>query len=1183
MNSGESGTMGISVCGRRFARLVCAWLVLACCTWVSAREPEGKLPGLPLFQMLDSGNGLPSNHTRALVQDHDGLLWIGTRDGLASYDGVAFHIHRHDPADATSLPGNSVQALHVDAENRLWVAIEGGGLSVLDSKRKTWRHLRASTDARFMVEDVFAFESASDGAIWFGGYDSGLYRYDVARDALERFGGELFNGDRHVLMLAAAGDGRVLAGTTQGLLSADASGIVPVRVDAEELHNEPVYDIDIDAAGRMWISAAGGLFEVVDGVAHRQALPEGALAGGVIAMMGSRDGARWVATRNALGLDVGDGWRELRGQGIPVQAGRMQAMLEDREGGLWFATTQSGLAHLAPGWRDFSVLEASHQGGLPGVAADLSQSPDGALWIAGSTGWLVRVDSSGATAIEDANGQWPSHLRSIAALPDGTLLLGHHNGIVRYAPATHSFSPWPQASHVPVAKGGVHLLRLVGSGPDAELWIYVYGIGLERRSLDGELLARFGESEGLANTTVENIVRDSQGALWLATASGAKYLASGVFVKAPGIAKGAVYGLDFASDGTLWVLGFGEVSHYRFDGERWQREAVFTAPDGPPAVEGGGLIVDASGDVFAATLRGLYRFRSADGHWRHYGRRDGLPSGEFGLLPPLRLRNGGIAAATLGGVVVFHPGHLSEPVQTPELRIVRMSVRRNGRVLELAPGEPLRLRHDDRELSIIARLASLSDPTSNRYRFRLAGYEIQWVQALYDGERTFSQLPPGRFELSIVGANATGAWSEPVRIEVEVSPPWWRTALALMAFALLFLLLLAWLAWLWRQRLARAHRLELIERQREWAEQASQAKSAFLATMGHEIRTPMTGVLGMAELMARDGLPPAQHQRAQAILDSGRLMLRLLDDALELARIEAGKLQLSHEIIDPRALLQQVRELLAPLAQRKGLALRVNVDESLPHALMGDPHRIAQIVLNLGNNAIKFTGQGEVRVSARNADGGIELAVCDTGPGMDEATRSRVLRRFEQAEGESTARRHGGAGLGLAICEELARAMQGRIEIESVPGQGSTFRVWLPLETAEPSLEPFVQPAAEETVAGKNLLLVEDDETAATAIAGLLQSLGHRVTCAPQALAALTELGAARFDLALVDLDLPGMDGLELAQLACGLPDAPPLVAITANADPDAPARAATAGMSGFARKPLNAAALAELVARFAR
>src|SRR5690606_8654812 len=124
MNSGESGTMGISVCGRRFARLVCAWLVLACYTWVSAREPEGKLPGLPLFQMLDSGNGLPSNHTRALVQDHDGLLWIGTRDGLASYDGVAFHIHRHDPADATSLPGNSVQALHVDAENRLWVAIE---------------------------------------------------------------------------------------------------------------------------------------------------------------------------------------------------------------------------------------------------------------------------------------------------------------------------------------------------------------------------------------------------------------------------------------------------------------------------------------------------------------------------------------------------------------------------------------------------------------------------------------------------------------------------------------------------------------------------------------------------------------------------------------------------------------------------------------------------------------------------------------------------------------------------------------------------------------------------------------------------------------------------------------------------------------------------------------------------
>ncbi len=1166
-----------------------AWVVLVCCVPVQAQEPasgpEEKLPGLPLFQMLDSGHGLPSNRTTALAQDRDGLLWIGTRDGLASYDGVAFRIHRHDPADAASLPGNSVQALHVDAENRLWVAVEGAGLSMLDARRKVWRHLRADTDPRFTIEDVWAIESGSDGALWFGGYGSGLYRFDVARDALEQFGGEAPGNDTHVLALAATDDGGVLVGSTGGILKARASGMAPVDFDAAELRGQSVYCIDIDAAGRIWIGAASGLFKVVDGAVRRLALPKGSLSSGVMALMRSRDGAHWLGARAGLGLDAGQGWRELRGARIPAQADAVLAMLEDREGGLWFATRQGGLAHLAPDWQDFSVLGIAGEGGLRGVAIDLAQSPDGALWIAGGTGWLARADALGMVHVEDAQGELPSRLRSLVALPDGALLLGHIEGVVRYEPSTQRFSPWPPPGNAPVSRGGVQLLRLSGGGSDAELWVYVYGVGLERRNLQGELLAGFGAAEGLANTTVESIALDSLGVPWLATTSGVRRLdtSHGVFAKVSGIAKGAAYGLDFAPDGALWVQGFGEVSRYRLDGARWKHEATFAAPDGPPAVEGGGLIVDAAGDVFVTTLRGLYRFRHADGQWQRYGLHDGLPSEEFGLLPPLRLRDGGIAAVTLGGVVLFHPSRLSEPLPTPALRIAQASVRRDGRALELEPGAPLRLRHDDRELSIVARLASLSDSTSNRYRFRLKGYETQWVQTAYDGGRTFSQLSPGAYELSIAGANAAGVWSPPLRIDVEVSPPWWRTPLAQLGFVVLFLLLLALLALLWRQRLARVHRLELVERQRQWAEQASQAKSAFLATMGHEIRTPMTGVLGMAELMAREGLPPAQRQRAQAILDSGRLMLRLLDDALELARIEAGKLRLAREAFAPRALLQQVRELLEPLARRKGLALQVEMGDSLPQALMGDPHRIAQILLNLGNNAIKFTGQGEVRVFARMADGGIELAVRDTGPGMDEATRSRVLHRFEQAEGESTARRHGGAGLGLAICEELARAMHGRIGIESAPGRGSTFRVWLPLEAAEHLLEPPARAAAEDAVAGKNLLLVEDDATAATVLAGLLHSLGHRVTCAPQALAALTELGAARFDLALVDLDLPGMDGLELAQLACHLPDAPPLVALTASADPDAPARTTAAGMAGFARKPLNAAALAELVARFAR
>lgn len=1196
MNDGISGATGPTVLGWRFVWMTLAVVMFACCAHAYAQESvraqgsapafEDKLPGVPLFHMLDSVNGLPSNRTTALAQDQDGLLWVGTRDGLASYDGVSFRIYRHDPADPVSLPGNSVQALHVDAANRLWVAIEGGGLSMLDARRRVWRHLRADTDSRFSIEDVWAIESSSDGALWFGGYGPSLFRFDVARDALTHYGSEELGEGGHVLALASAGEGRVLVGTMVGLVQADVRSAGPVDFDDRVVRGESVLAIDIDAGHRIRIGTSKGLFEITGGEVHRIDLPEGALSREtVVALMRSRDGAYWLATLSGLGVETGQGWRELKGQGIPVQADTVLEMLEDHEGGLWFATRRAGLAHLPPGWRDFSVLGVASEGGLRGVATDLAQGPDGALWIVSGTDGLTRADASGLVHVENATGEMPLRMRSLVALPDGALLLGHSEGVVQYEPLSRRFSAWPPAGQDPLPRGGVHLLRHSGIASDRDVWVYVYGVGLERRSLNGDLLRRFPSSEVPSGAVVENIVWDSSHAPWLALSSGVLRMdpASGRFKEVPGIAKGQTYDLDFTPDGALWVQGFGEVSSYRSNGMHWTREALFSGSDSPPVVEGGGLIVDATGDVFVVTLRGLYRFRSADGYWRRYGQQDGLPSEEFGLLPPLRLRDGGIAAATLGGVVLFHPARLSEPLPAAKLRIAQVNVRRDGRPLELDPGEPLRLKYDDRELSIVARIESLSDPASKRYRFRLGGYETQWVRAGWDGERTFSQLPPGRYELSITGANASGAWSPPLRMDVEVSPPWWETSLARLAFALMFLSLMALLAWQWRLRLARAHRLDMIERQRLWAEQASQAKSAFLATMGHEIRTPMTGVLGMAELMAREGLPRAQQRRAQTILDSGRLMLRLLDDALELARIEAGKLQLSHEAFALRTVLQQVKDLLEPLAGRKGLALRMELDESLPQASMGDPHRIAQILLNLGNNAIKFTAQGEVVIAACSAEDGIELVVRDTGPGMDDATRSRVLFRFEQAEGEGTSRRYGGAGLGLAICEELAKAMHGRIGIESTPGQGSTFRVWLPLEVAEHSPEALREPPTTESAGEKCVLLVEDDATAAAALAGLLQSSGHRVTCAPHALAALAELGTARFDLALVDLDLPGMDGLELARLASSLPDVAPLVALTASADPQAQKQAIAAGMVGFARKPLDGASLAGLVMRYAR
>ena len=314
--------------------------------------------------------------------------------------------------------------------------------------------------------------------------------------------------------------------------------------------------------------------------------------------------------------------------------------------------------------------------------------------------------------------------------------------------------------------------------------------------------------------------------------------------------------------------------------------------------------------------------------------------------------------------------------------------------------------------------------------------------------------------------------------------------------------------------------------------------------------------------------------------------MRIVNDALDLARIEAGKLALDDAPFDPRALLHEVDTLLRPLALAKTLAFETSIAADVPRGLRGDAARVRQILLNLGNNAIKFTELGSVRITiARNPHhdiGGLHVTVADTGPGLNAEQRARLFQRFEQAEGARTTARYGGSGLGLAICQELAAAMGGQIAVDSTPGVGTRFDVMLPLPESAP---PRVVAASPRTDArALHLLLVEDDPTIAEVLRGLLQAQGHHVVHAPHGLSALSEMENTRFDAALLDLDLPGVNGLDLARLIRARGIALPLLAVTARADANAEPESRDAGMDGFLRKPVTGEmlgdALEQLVGR---
>ena len=513
------------------------------------------------------------------------------------------------------------------------------------------------------------------------------------------------------------------------------------------------------------------------------------------------------------------------------------------------------------------------------------------------------------------------------------------------------------------------------------------------------------------------------------------------------------------------------------------------------------------------------------------------------------------------------------PVAPAAPEVTALQRIRDGQVSALpADARLLRLQPGDDALRV--RVAPAAGAPSPRIRFQLQGHDPGWMEPEPLGERLFRGLEPGSYQLRIAWSAVGGEWRELPRIAVWVEPPWWQGQYALALFGLLGLVLAALLSRELRARHRRREAWRMTRARQQLAEQHSEAKSRFLATLGHEIRTPMTGVLGMAELLQGGALDARQRGQVEAIQRAGQHLLRLVNDALDLARIEAGRLELVVAPFRLRPLLDEVADLLRPLAEAKGLRFRLACAPGLPDALSGDATRLRQILFNLGHNAIKFCDAGEVSLQVASGEPeGLVLSVRDSGPGLSAEQQARLFRRFEQGAAGSSG--SGGAGLGLAICRELAVAMGGGISVQSSPGQGARFQVSLPLPAvAVAAPAPEVRPGTRGTSA-RRLLLVEDDAVVAEVVAALLQQQGHRVRHVPHGLAALAELATADYDLAVLDLDLPGIDGLQLARLLRARGETLPLLALTARADPQAEPEARAAGMDGFLRKPVTGELLA--------
>jgi PAS domain S-box-containing protein len=369
---------------------------------------------------------------------------------------------------------------------------------------------------------------------------------------------------------------------------------------------------------------------------------------------------------------------------------------------------------------------------------------------------------------------------------------------------------------------------------------------------------------------------------------------------------------------------------------------------------------------------------------------------------------------------------------------------------------------------------------------------------------------------------------------------------------------------------------------KEEAEAANRAKSAFLATMSHEIRTPLNGVLGMAQAMAMGELSDTQRERLDVIRQSGEGLLAVLNDVLDLSKIEAGKLELEHAEFDISELAKGAHATFSANAEAKGLGFRLTIEPAARGSYLGDSVRVRQILYNLVSNALKFTDRGEVSVIVGRRAGALRLTVRDSGIGMSSEQVDNLFHKFEQADA-STTRRYGGTGLGLAICRDLAALMDGAIAAKSAPGKGSTFTVSLPLlKVAAAAAKRGRKPRASASVLdGRPLrvLAAEDNAMNQLVLKTLLEQVGVEPVMVRTGIEAVAAWEAEPWDVILMDVQMPEMDG----PTATGLIRAreaqlgrarTPIVALTANAMRHHIMDYAAAGMDAFVAKPIEAGRL---------
>lgn len=1135
----------------------------------------------------------------AFIQDSDGFLWIGSlSNGLILYNG--YETKQFKPG-TNSISSGWISDIYEDSDSSIWIGTGGGGLNRYDKKNGefTWykndpKDPHSIISNNFLLSGPLIIEDRNNSEIlWLGtagglekfNKKSGIFEHHIHSDSTPN---TISNNE--ILTLQQDSDGIIWIGTKNGLnrFDPETGNFTNYLTSNSDLSNNEVWSLHSDDS-LLWIGTSDGklsrFHKKSKSFTHEDigfnALSITPYKSDYILIGGGASGGGMLVYNKRTGEKVS--YTHSNENSATPSSNAVRKVLSGDNEIVWVLHNTGVVDKVDPNALKFKLFRHNSKesnGLVSDIAYPRIEDSEGNIWIGTGAGMqkYIRDEKRFVTYTPDPNNDKSlPHAYASAIFEDSNkeLWVGTFTGgLVNFSKETG------------LVKKKIDLPMIFSiiedkSNPNI-LWAGTYTNGFIRYDKSNDSIEHYknipGDSTSLSSNTPVNIIQDKKDhrIIWLATlGEGLEQFNTETKTfthfkhnpqNAESISSNMVWNVYEDSSNTLWVCTDKGLNKFNRTTKTFTR---YSEENGFPANVCHFTLEDQRKNLWIGTDAGLIKFNTVtESVEKIYTESDGLHSHAFFCTGAAKSKDGTLWIGGFKGMNSFHPDSLKNNSYNPPVYLTSLTqggedIKINS-ALEKTDQITLDWKRNFFEFEYAALNYTLSD--KNRYQYKLDGLESEWYNAGSNRKGRYSAIPSGSYTLRVKGSNNDGVWSDQeVALQVTVLSPPWKTWWAYTLYgAALFTLAMGYFFY---QRRQKNHLLELVDERtkqlaqaKKRAEAANEAKSAFLSNMSHEIRTPMNAILGFTEIL-RERITDEQNNKfLETIQTSGNALLNLINDILDLSKIESGKIELHSSPVSISDLAEEMNTVFYNKICAKGLKFNIEIAPKLPTALLIDEIRLRQILINLIGNAIKFTESGSISLSAEftevpqaNSRINLRLTIQDTGIGIPLDQQKRVFNAFEQISGQDSSR-YGGTGLGLSISNRLTEIMGGKITLESTPGEGTAFTISIPAveisATEHPSKQSHTLDYSAIAFEPATILITDDVDYNREMIATYLSDWNFGILFAANGKEAVSITRDSSPDLILMDMKMPIMNGFEATEIIKTDPELKdiPLIAVTASA-----------------------------------